>query len=82
MQYWQEIIAIILSGGALFVSKQAYHKSRAIYDIAKYKFPKQIGDRLVIVRQRTISVSRMLCVKNSELVSGRSCIFTRSQQIR
>ena len=44
VQYWQEIIAIILSGGALFVSKQAWHRSRAIYDIAKYKFPKQIGD--------------------------------------
>jgi hypothetical protein len=44
-QYWPEIIAIFLSGGALFVSIQAWHKSRVIYDIARYKISKHsVGD--------------------------------------
>ena len=28
----------------MFVSTKAWYKSRAIYDIAKYKFPKHVGD--------------------------------------
>jgi len=38
------VIAIIISGIALYVSWQAWHKSRAVYDIEKYKFPKRVGN--------------------------------------
>lgn len=44
LQHWPEIIAVIVSLAALFVSIQAWHRSRAIYDIAKYKFPKRVGN--------------------------------------
>ncbi len=38
------ILAIILSILASAVSIKSWHKSRAIYDIVKYKFPKNVGD--------------------------------------
>lgn len=44
LKYWPEIIAVAISLAALIVSIQAWHKSRAIYGIAKYKFPKNVGD--------------------------------------
>jgi len=44
IQHWPEIIAVVFSVIALFVSIQTWHKSRAIYDVAKYKFPKSVGD--------------------------------------
>ena len=44
LKHWPAIIAVAISLSALIVSIQAWHKSRAIYDIAKYKFPKNVGD--------------------------------------
>ncbi|MDZ7798672.1 MAG: hypothetical protein U5L76_03585 [Patescibacteria group bacterium] len=44
LKHWPEIIAVAISLSALIVSIQAWHKSRAIYDIVKYKFPKNVGD--------------------------------------
>ena len=39
-----EILTIILSIIAIVISVYSWHKSRAIYDIEKYKFPKNVGD--------------------------------------
>jgi hypothetical protein len=39
-----EILTIILSIFAIVISVYSWHKSRAIYDIEKYKFPKNVGD--------------------------------------
>lgn len=44
LQHWPEMAAVVMSLAALIVSVQAWHRSRAIYDIAKYKFPKNVGD--------------------------------------
>lgn len=39
-----ELLTIILSIIAIIISVYSWHKSRAIYDIEKYKFPKNVGD--------------------------------------
>lgn len=39
-----EILTSILSVFAIIISIYSWHKSRAIYDIEKYKFPKNVGD--------------------------------------
>ncbi len=38
------IIAILISAVAIVISVTGWHKSRAIYDIEKFKFPKRVGD--------------------------------------
>lgn len=44
MNEFLQISPIIIALVALGVSIWSWHKSRAIYDIAKYKFPKSVGD--------------------------------------
>jgi len=39
-----DIFSIIFSLIAIIISIYSWHKSRAIYDIEKYKFPKKVGD--------------------------------------
>jgi hypothetical protein len=39
-----DIFSIIFSLIAVIISVYSWHKSRAIYDIEKYKFPKKVGD--------------------------------------
>lgn len=39
-----DIFSIIFSLVAIIISVYSWHKSRAIYDIEKYKFPKNVGD--------------------------------------
>ena len=39
-----QISSIIIALLALGISIWSWHKSRAIYDIAKYKFPKSVGN--------------------------------------
>lgn len=41
---WLPGIAIIISIVAILISVFSWHKSRAIYDIKKFKFPKRVGD--------------------------------------
>ncbi len=39
-----DIFSIIFSLVAIIISVYSWYKSRAIYDIEKYKFPKNVGD--------------------------------------
>ena len=39
-----DIFSIIFSLIAVIISVYSWHKSRAIYDIEKYKFQKKVGD--------------------------------------
>ncbi len=39
-----EILTILFSVIAIIISVYSWQKSRAIYDIEKYKFPKNVGD--------------------------------------
>ncbi len=39
-----DIITLIFSLVAIILSIYSWHKSRVIYDIEKYKFPKNVGD--------------------------------------
>jgi len=38
------VVSLILSVFAIVISVISWYKSRAIYDIEKYKFPKNVGD--------------------------------------
>lgn len=49
---WLSILAIIISVIAIFISTLGWHKSRAIYDIEKYKFPKRVGDSKTVEDKR------------------------------
>ncbi|PJE59726.1 MAG: hypothetical protein COU85_02055 [Candidatus Portnoybacteria bacterium CG10_big_fil_rev_8_21_14_0_10_44_7] len=44
MELVLSIIAISISIIAIIVSAKGWHKSRAIYDIEKFKFPKRVGN--------------------------------------
>lgn len=39
-----DIITLVFSLIAIILSVYSWHKSRVIYDIEKYKFPKNVGD--------------------------------------
>lgn len=44
IEFFGLIISFIFSLVAVVVSITSWYKSRAIYDIEKYKFPKNVGD--------------------------------------
>lgn len=43
-QNWLDITAVGLAAAALVISIQAWHKSRAVYDISRYKISRHVGD--------------------------------------
>jgi len=63
--YIFNIISLVFAFAALVIAISSWHKSRATYDIKKYKFPKRVGEG------KTISDKKHEDALRAELESGK-----------